>query len=173
MNSGWDSGALFDSTGTYRYRLWREWDAGLPRVCFVMLNPSTADAERDDPTIRRCTGFARQWGYGSLEVVNLFAFRATHPADLRRAPDPIGPENDSCLVQATRDAARTIAAWGCHGTFRGRSEIVAGLLPDDTHCFGRTQTGQPLHPLYQRGDTRTIPFREGVLEGDPRRCARF
>ena len=88
------TGADFDPTGVYRYSLWREWDARAPAVAFVMLNPSTADAGKDDPTIRRCASFARSWGYGSLEVVNLFAYRASEPKRLRQTPDPIGPAND-------------------------------------------------------------------------------
>src|SRR4028119_2392792 len=95
MTSGREHrGAIFDPTRTYRYALWRTWDAARPPVAFVLLNPSTADARRDDPTIRRCANFARTWGFGGLEVVNLFAFRATHPTDLKCAADPVGPQND-------------------------------------------------------------------------------
>src|SRR5438309_1272265 len=81
--------ALFDPTGRYRYTLTRVWDPALEPVVFVMLNPSTADASRDDPTIRRCINLARAWGFGSMHALNLFAFRATRPADLRAAPDPV------------------------------------------------------------------------------------
>ncbi len=102
------TGADFDGTGAYRYSLWREWDSRRPIVAFVMLNPSTADAAKDDPTIRRCASFARSWGYGSLEVVNLFAYRASEPKRLRQTPDPIGPANDDYLV----DAADRVADGG-------------------------------------------------------------
>src|SRR5712664_2208515 len=85
--------AGFSCCGLYRYWLRRHWDAELPPVCFVMLNPSTADAERDDPTIRRCCGFSRRWGYGGIVVVNLYAFRTSDPCCLRNAVHPVGPEN--------------------------------------------------------------------------------
>ena len=93
-------GAAIDPTGLYRYSLWREWDANAPRVAFVMLNPSRADANTDDPTLRRCLGFARSWGCGSIEVVNLFAYRASRPDILRVVLDPVGPENDRYLQEA-------------------------------------------------------------------------
>jgi hypothetical protein len=98
------SGATFDPTGAYRYALWRVWDGNRPPLVFVMLNPSIADAERDDPTIRRCLGFACAWGYGALTVVNLFALRATCPHTLRRAADPVGPDNDEHLRAALAGA---------------------------------------------------------------------
>lgn len=96
--------------GPYRYTLTRVWEEERPRVCFVMLNPSTADASQEDPTIRRCLSFARSWGYGSLEVVNLFAWRATKPTDIFSAPSPVGEENDHHLALAFARAERIIAA---------------------------------------------------------------
>jgi hypothetical protein len=142
-------GATFDTTGAYRYRLWREWDDTLPRVCFVMLNPSVADAGSNDPTVRRCIGFARAWGFGVLDVVNLFALRTPRPADLRTSAfDPIGPENNDYLTQAFRSAACVVAAWGVHGALHGRDRAVLPLLPSGAVCFGHTRGGHPLHPLY-------------------------
>jgi len=91
------AGAIFDITGTHRYLLWRDWDNSLPTVAFVMLNPSTADAERMDPNIRRCLGFARSWGYGRMIIGNLYAYRATDPRVLTRADDPVGPDNERYL----------------------------------------------------------------------------
>ncbi|MEC9374624.1 MAG: DUF1643 domain-containing protein, partial [Planctomycetota bacterium] len=117
--------ALFDPTGRYRYRLTRRFPdapADGPAACFVMLNPSTADAERDDPTIRRCIGFARGWGCATLDVVNLFAFRATRPADLRAAEDPVGPCNQRHVRAAIRRADMVIFAWGDHGALLQRGE---------------------------------------------------
>ena len=109
------AGADFDGTGAYRYSLWREWDSRRPIVAFVMLNPSTADTAKDDPTILRCASFARSWGYGSLEVVNLFAYRASEPKRLRQTPDPIGPANDGYLLDAASRAHTLIVGWGVHG----------------------------------------------------------
>jgi hypothetical protein len=144
-----ESGAIFDETGQYRYALWRVWDPERPRLCFVLLNPSTADAEHSDPTIRRCLGFARAWEFGSLEVVNLFAYRATHPADLFRAVDPVGPENDSYIREAVARAARVVVGWGCHGAKHPHSAAVLALMPASyCYCLGVTKSKQPRHPLY-------------------------
>ena len=109
----------------YRYRLSRTWDPTGPVVAFVMLNPSTADAEVLDPTVRRCVGFARGWGFGSLEVVNLFAFRATDPRDLLRAAAPVGAANDRAILDAASAADRVVVAWGTRGTHLGRATEVA------------------------------------------------
>lgn len=156
-------GATIDPTGRYRYTLWREWDLNAPRIAFVMLNPSTADAATDDPTIRRCIGFARSWGYGSVEVVNLFAYRTTDPEVLRRVADPTGPENDRYLLKARRRAGEMVAAWGNRGAFRDRDRVVIRLLFDRggvIYCLGRTRAGQPRHPLYVKGDAVPIPFED-------------
>jgi hypothetical protein len=126
-----------------------------------MLNPSTADATQDDPTIRRCIGFARAWGYGALEVVNLFACRATDPERLRRVPDPVGPENDRHILRAVRRASETVVAWGNRGVHLGRHDAVLRLLRRRrvaVHCLGRTQAGHPRHPLYLRTDAPLMPF---------------
>lgn len=133
----------------YRYTLSRMWDATRPQVAFVMLNPSTADAHQDDPTIRRCVGFAKQWGFGRLAVVNLFAYRATRPADLLIADDPVGEDNDAHLLNACRASETIVCAWGNHGAHRGRDAAVCALLEDfPLMCLGLTQRGQPRHPLY-------------------------
>ena len=143
--------ARFDASGAYRYSLTRRWRRGAPRVAFVLLNPSTADGRRDDPTIRRCIGFARQWGFGALEVVNLFAFRATHPLLLRAAGHPIGAENDRYLRAAQRRAEKVIAAWGIHGSWHERDAEVLRLLArggTPVECLGLTKAGHPRHVLY-------------------------
>lgn len=98
-------GAHLSACGAYRYALRRTWDPARPAALFVGLNPSTADAERDDPTTRRCVRFARDWGFGGLLVGNLFAYRATRPRDLRAAAEPVGPENDWWLAALAREAA--------------------------------------------------------------------
>lgn len=159
-------GARFDATGTYRYYLWREWDAAAPTVTFVLLNPSTADAEHDDPTLRRCVGFARRWGCGRLELLNLFALRATSPAELRRAADPVGPENDT-ILRAARGVI--VVGWGNHGALHGRDREVLGLL-GEVLVLGFTKQGQPRHPLYVRGDWS--PLRLGRAPGSPSEAER-
>ena len=102
--------AAFSPDRRYRYTLRRQWDDALPYCLFVMLNPSTADATQDDPTIRRCIGFTKAWGFGGLLVGNLFALRSTDPAALYHADDPVGPENDSCLRTLRDEAALSVAA---------------------------------------------------------------
>lgn len=155
-------GAEFSGCRAYRYTLWREWDASLPTVNFVGLNPSTATETVDDPTIRRCVRFAQDWGYGRLFVTNIFAFRATDPADMKRAADPIGPDNGRWLRETARSAGLVIAAWGAHGEWRGRGPYVLTRLQVDgiaVHCLGVTKDGHPKHPLYLRADTRPILWR--------------
>jgi hypothetical protein len=139
--------------GEYRYNLWRVWDASRPCVCFVLLNPSTADAALDDPTLRRCVGFAQSWGaYGSVEIVNLFAYRASNPAMLRKAADPIGPDNDTYLQEAARRASCIVSGWGVRGTFLQRDRVVLALLASyPLYCLRLTRERHPQHPLYVPG----------------------
>lgn len=147
--------ALID--GDYRYWLTRTWDAAAEPMTWIMLNPSTADAETDDPTIRRCIGFAKAWGFGSFRVVNLFALRSTDPAALRSHPDPIGPKNDEYLRDATADVSLTVAAWGNHGAFLGRGYAVAASIPR-LHVLNMTKEGQPAHPLYLPKTREPMPW---------------
>ncbi|WP_369501657.1 DUF1643 domain-containing protein [Rhodanobacter sp. FW106-PBR-LB-1-21] len=135
--------------GRYRYLLRRQLCPAGTRVClFVMLNPSTADATMDDPTIRRCAGFARAWGFDWLHVVNLFAWRATDPLALRTARDPVGPENDVHLQAEVVRADRVVFAWGRHGGYLGRGQAVREALAfRQVHVLGQNADGSPKHPL--------------------------
>lgn len=157
--------AVISPCGLYRYRLGRRVTASDRVALFVMLNPSTADAEQDDPTIRRCIGFARSWGCGKLLVVNLFAFRATKPADMMAASDPIGPDNNRAILDAALDASLSggpiICAWGAHGKFGDRDrEVLAMLaaLPAEPMSLGETAQNLPRHPLYLKGDCKPLPY---------------
>jgi hypothetical protein len=143
--------------GPYRYTLWRLWD-DRPHVVFIMLNPSTADAQADDPTIRRCMGFARLWGYGGICVVNLFAYRSTDPRALATVLDPVGPRNDEQIDSTIGGADLIVAAWGAHGTIGARSAVVRALVEKHRplHHLGLTKNGSPRHPLYLRGDTQPV-----------------
>lgn len=150
-----DRGAELSDCGRYRFMLWRRWDKSKARATFIMLNPSTADADNDDPTIRRCIGFARTWGYGGLRVVNLYAFRATKPADLWKATDPVGAGNLSWIERAVDPEGITVAAWGAHARDAEVRE-VRGLFYDmgiPLHALKLTKDGQPGHPLYIAADT--------------------
>ena len=155
-----ESGSVFDVSGRYRYALWRTWSAYNPRIAFILLNPSTADEERNDPTIRRCIGFARAWKFGSVEVVNLFAHRATDARELLKMDDPVGDENDLLLIHAVERCSTVVVGWGTRGTLLGRDSQVLSLLAGrkDVFCLGITKDGQPRHPLYMKGDTILVPF---------------
>lgn len=148
--------ATFSPCRLYRYRLTRRWGDG-PTCAFVMLNPSTADEMQDDPTIRRCIGFAKREGCGRLVIGNIFAFRATDPADMKAAADPVGPENDEHLIQIMLEAdGPVVAAWGAHGAFLGRAANVLRLTDAPLQCLGVTKHGAPRHPLYIRADAPLI-----------------
>lgn len=149
--------AEFSACRTYRYALWRVWDQAKPVCVFVGLNPSTADETTDDPTIRRCVGFASDWGFGGLAMANLFAVRATDPREMIRHPAPIGPDNDRWLVQLNRQAGRVVAAWGTRGIHLARDRAVRRLLGDMT-CLKLTKDGHPQHPLYVARSTAPRPF---------------
>jgi hypothetical protein len=126
-----------------------------------MLNPSTADAGRDDPTIRRCIALAMRDRCGGIEVMNLFAFRATRPAALKTAADPIGPGNDGHLRDLFARHTSVLAAWGLHGDFIGRAVAVMRLAADygaRLTCLGFTVRGQPRHPLYVKRDCAILPL---------------
>lgn len=148
--------AVFSRCRKYRYVLRRSWQLDLPQVLFVALNPSTADESTDDATVRRCVGFGRDWGFGGIVIANLFAYRSSDPAALRTAKNPVGPKNDRWLESLSGEAGITVAAWGAHGNLNGRAEIVLPKLKN-VHVLGRTQGGDPRHPLYLRRSA--VPIR--------------
>ena len=139
--------AVFSPCRTYRYALSRVWAADKPYALFIGLNPSTADETLDDPTIRRCIDFAKRWGYGGLVMANLFAYRATDPAVMKRAAEPVGELNDPWLIALAAQAGVVIAAWGEHGAFGQRSAQVCQLIPQ-LHYLQLNKSGEPRHPLY-------------------------
>jgi hypothetical protein len=157
--------AAISRCGRYRWWLRRSFARGGPGrvVCFLMLNPSTADHRRDDPTIRRCLGFARAWGYPILEVRNLFAWRATDPRELLTAPDPTGGRRGDRELRAVLDADLVVAAWGAWVPFARDRKAVSLLAGRQLMCLGRTRSGRPRHPLYVRGTTRLEVF-DGYAE---------
>jgi len=165
-------GANISECGLYRYRLWRWWDEERPLVNFIMLNPSTADADNDDPTIRKCCGFAKLWRagdggeYGGIMVTNLFAYRTSSPKALREArsegTDIVGPHNNTYVHMEAMASALVIAAWGNHGWIDGRDESVRHMLvspglPGLRHIGTLTKQGRPRHPLY-------IPYDAPLVE---------
>lgn len=157
--------AIISGCGLYRYELRRTWDAALPPMLMIMLNPSTADAERDDPTIRRCVRRAQAEGFGSLVVVNLGAFRATNPKDWMAAIDPVGPGGFKYLHQAMKEVSeregKLVAAWGNHGAHRGLAAFLVAecaIAGFTLYCLGVTKSGAPRHPLYISRSQALMPF---------------
>ena len=142
------SGANFSRCLRYRYSLWRTWDPLGSKVMMIGLNPSTADARKDDPTIRRCIGFARSWGHGGLIMTNLFAFRATYPSELKQAPDPVGARNDEWIRRLARRADRMVAVWGNDGAWLDRAERIQRRFGPRLQIIRLNQSGSPAHPLY-------------------------
>lgn len=158
--------ATISDCGTYRYTLHRDLGGLLGAgVClFVMLNPSTADASQDDPTIRRCKAFADRWGHAELTVANLYAYRATSPAALDEAADPVGPHNDDWIDRLATAATRIVCAWGADvGPIAYRAEQVTDRLSGfcELEALGLAANGEPRHPLYVRGDAELIEFGGG------------
>lgn len=163
-------GAVLSDDRRYRYALARSWDLEKQAVAFIGLNPSTADETQDDATISKCIRYAQRWGYGTLLMLNLFAFRSTDPTNLRKAEDPVGPENDewlfSMMVQSlpmpafvghTPKIGAIVAAWGTHGKLMNRGWYVQSRLPL-LKCLRVTKHGYPEHPLYLKGDLELIEY---------------
>ncbi len=149
--------AIFSFDGKYRYVLWRWWSRK-PFAMFIGLNPSTADERHDDPTIRRCVGFASDWGYGGLCMTNLFAIRATDSQEIIKRFEPIGPENDKWLLRLSQSAGIIIAAWGTKGKYQQRNKIVCDMIKN-MKCLGLTKVGHPRHPLYVPKNIEPRPFK--------------
>ncbi|MBR2656188.1 MAG: DUF1643 domain-containing protein [Loktanella sp.] len=146
-----DSTATYSDCESYRYDLTRIWDRSGQRLTFVMLNPSKATELHNDPTVERCERRARALGFGAFRVTNIFAWRDTDPRAMRRAADPVGPDNDATLIAAADWADQVIAAWGTHGAHLGRGPLVAELLRrtgTPLLTLGLTKDGHPRHPLY-------------------------
>lgn len=155
---GEERDAVLSPCGLYRYSLRRQWAPG-HLVAFVGLNPSTADANIDDRTICKCRGFARRWGYSGFVMVNLFAFRATNPRVMKKAADPVGPENDAYLKHwSATTTCGLVAMWGAHGRFMERDTTVIKLLQGRIDCLRHNQDGTPCHLLYLPYSSRLRPF---------------
>jgi hypothetical protein len=161
MIPGVTGSAVISPCEAYRYSLTRTWGLG-PVVCFVMLNPSTADAAEDDPTLTRCRCLARGEGYGGLRVVNLFAVRTPYPRVLMYHPEPVGPDNDQAVTEAVRSAAAVIVAWGANASLpnlRARRTAVLALLAEiPLWCLGTTRSGEPRHPVRLALGTPIVPW---------------
>jgi hypothetical protein len=157
------SGAQFSHDSIYRYALTRQWSDG-PCVAFLMFNPSTANAADDDPTIRRCIGFARRWGYGRLVILNLYAIRGTDPKTPSRTLDPVGPLNDYWIEEVCGEAREIICAWGCAQHMKSIGDRISTVMEifkyrsPKVSCLGYRKDGHPRHPLMLHYDTPREPF---------------
>jgi hypothetical protein len=151
-----NKGAIFSNDRKYRYKLWRTWDINKPSILFIMLNPSTADENILDPTLRRCLGYAMKWGYGTMYICNLFALRSTNPKELYISDDSIGPDNNRYIRETANECEKIILAWGNHGNLDDRYIDVIELLTEPIEyplfILARTKMLQPSHPLYLKGD---------------------
>jgi len=155
---GASKNAVISPCGRYRYRLSRSWEPQRLPLVWIMLNPSTADAEIDDPTIRRCIAFSKREGAGGLEVLNLFALRATNPSALRSADDPIGPDNDQWIREVLHPHSRCVCAWGAFPAWDRVAAVMDLARGINFLCLGRTAAGHPKHPLYIANDQPLIGF---------------
>ena len=153
------SDAKFSKDRVYRYALWRTWDTSLPKLLFIGLNPSTADETNDDPTMRRCIRFAKDWDYGGFIMGNIFAYRSTDPKKLNEIKEPIGKRNNYWLTRLHEEANMTIAAWGNHGKYLKRGNEVVILL-DKLYCLKITKEGFPSHPLYLSSKLKPIKYKK-------------
>ena len=138
----------------YRYWLYRRWRDG-PELVVIGLNPSTADAQTDDPTLRRIMCFTHEWGFSAVTVINLFAWRSRFPKELGVVTDPVGPRNDYWIRRLARGRAPVVAAWGNGGRLLQRNQQVLSSIPE-IYCLGTTRLGHPRHPLYAPANSRLI-----------------
>jgi len=142
--------AVIDESGDYRYELTRTWDEDKEKIAFILLNPSTADGEEDDDTITTLINRSKNWGYGSIVVVNLYSYRATSPEELKEVPDPVGEKTDEYILKAAEESSKIVCAWGnvVDELEGNREKNVIDLLTDNgynLYCFEKNKTGQPCH----------------------------
>lgn len=159
-----EKSAIISRCGNYRYQLSRIWDDKLPIVCFIMLNPSTADAEKDDNTIKRCIEFAGSWGYGGLYVVNLYAYRSRHPQGMFVIHDPKGPDNLEHISSTAGKCEKVVCAWGNAPIVKRLEKLYPGYLPlkdvhaGKLHYLALAKDGTPKHPLYLKSSLKPIKY---------------
>ncbi|MGT2943235.1 DUF1643 domain-containing protein [Streptococcus constellatus] len=151
--------AIISKDKIYRYKLSRTWDSTKPTILFIGLNPSIADENIDDQTITRCINFAKDWGYGTLLMANLFAFRSTYPKDIYLIDDPIGKDNDNdhYLLECVTQSDLIVACWGNNGTYMNREKVITELVPN-LYCLQKNKNGTPHHPLRPPRNIHPVPF---------------
>jgi hypothetical protein len=170
------SGAKFSACRRWRYLLWRRWDDSRPAANFLMLNPSTADEHRLDPSCTRARNYAERWGFGALIVTNLFGWRATDPGEMKAARDPVGRGNDAAILRAARASALVVCAWGNHGAHLGRASKVVDLLTANKiglNVLRMNSAGEPAHPLYLPGSLQATSWTAAAGAGSSRSYSRL
>jgi len=160
------SGAVFSGGRTYRYALWRNWDYKADKVLFVGLNPSKANEHDNDPTIRRCIGFARAWGFGGVSVANIYAYCATHPSELFEAADPVGADNQKWLNTLCDTTSKIICCWGNHG-LDDQENLPLFKMNKPLFHLKLNKSGAPAHPLYLPKGLRPVPWQRPVYSEAP------
>ena len=150
--------AVFSPCRKYRYSLTRSWNSADGYVLFIGLNPSIADEIADDPTLKRCINFAKDWGYGGLIMVNLFAYMSTCPSELKKVALPIGKENNNYILKGYQKSQLTVIAWGNDGYLLKRDKEVLAII-ENPMCLNINKSGQPAHPLYQKKSQELINFK--------------
>ncbi len=164
MNTLMKRSAIFSSDRKYRYVLWRIWDEEKPACVFIGLNPSTADENIDDPTIKKCIKFSMRWGLGALCMLNLFAWRATDPREMIKCDKPRGEDNDAIILKATARCPLVVAAWGVKGGHQDRDvEVLTLLREQKIVCLDVTDGMFPKHPLYCRDDSVLKGYRKNEI----------
>ena len=153
------STAEFSPCRIWRYQLKRQWQEGDRFVSFIGLNPSTADESKNDPTVTRCVNYATEWGYDGMFMLNIFAYRATDPKDMKAFQSPIGEYNDAWLKKTVKESEVAIACWGTHGSYMNRGKAVVSMIPD-LKCLKITKAGHPSHPLYLKKSLKPVPYGE-------------
>lgn len=161
---GENRAAVFSPCRKWRYHLQHIWDESQPNLIWMMLNPSTADELKNDPTVERCEQRARMWGFGGVEVFNIFGYRATDPADMKAYIDPVGPDNDDWMIDFAKKSQNTkaIIGWGEHGKHRGRGEAVLNIIKQHdgrVNALKINASGHPKHPLYIGYKQKAAPFK--------------
>jgi len=156
-----EAGAVFSSCRRWRYLLWRCWDESKPAANFLMLNPSTADEFKLDPSCTRARNYAGRWGFGAVLITNIFGWRATDPGEMKLVKDPVGRGNDRAILKAAKQAKLVVCAWGDHGTHLGRGARVMEMLRRQDvrlHLLKANASGHPAHPLYLPGTLTPAVF---------------
>ena len=155
-----EKGAIISKCQKYRYSLWRIWDRDKELVLFIGLNPSIADSEKDDPTVRRCIEYVKSWGYGGLYMANLFALRSRNPDNILKNKNPIGANNDKHIQELLEKTNFHLVAWGDKGNICNRNKEVLSMIKKP-YCLALTKKGNPRHPLYAKKNSDPISFRKG------------